>query len=143
VTQSNTFLGTRVLVIWIIFWKGWALWIAARKGEFWWFLVILIVNTFGILEIVYLFVFKKLIFNFKTKKFEERKEKVSEIKKETLDLITRHLASQYSILHNDNLTLITIKNYSQEAINFVKGANISILDQRSRNTCQLLIRSDT
>lgn len=68
---------------------------------------------------------------------------VSEIKKETLDLITRHLASQYSILHNDNLTLITIKNYSQEAINFVKGANISILDQRSRNTCQLLIRSDT
>jgi aspartate kinase len=68
---------------------------------------------------------------------------VSEIKKESLELITRHLAAQYSILHNDNLTLITIKNYSQEAINFVKGDNTSILDQRSRNTCQLLIRSDT
>ena len=68
---------------------------------------------------------------------------VTEIKKEALDLIATHLAAQYSILHNDNLTLITIKNYSQDSINFVKGGNTSILDQRSRNTCQLLIRSDT
>ena len=68
---------------------------------------------------------------------------VTEVKKEALSLIAKHLAAQYSILHNDNLTLITIKNYSQEAINFVKGGNTSILDQRSRNTCQLLIRSDT
>lgn len=59
-------------VLWTIFWKGWALWIAARKGEMWWFLAILIINTAGILEIVYLFAFKKMIFNFQTKKFEER-----------------------------------------------------------------------
>ena len=71
-----------VFVIWTVFWKGWALWIAARKGEVWWFLIILIVNSAGILEIVYLFFFKKMIFNFETKKFEERTETVSEVKKE-------------------------------------------------------------
>ena len=71
-----------VFVVWTVFWKGWALWIAARKGEVWWFLAILIVNTAGILEIIYLFAFKKMIFNFQTKKFEERTEKVSEVKKE-------------------------------------------------------------
>lgn len=71
-----------VFVVWTVFWKGWALWIAARKGEVWWFLVILIVNTGGILEIIYIFFFKKMVFNFSTKKFEERTEKVSEIKKE-------------------------------------------------------------
>ncbi len=61
-----------VFVIWTIFWKGWALWISARKGEVWWFLAILILNSAGILEIAYLFFFKKMIFNFKTKKFEEQ-----------------------------------------------------------------------
>ncbi len=71
-----------VTVAWTIFWKGWALWIAARKGELWWFLAMLIINTFGILEIVYIFFFKKMVFNFKTKKFEERvqKETVKEAK---------------------------------------------------------------
>jgi hypothetical protein len=59
-------------VAWTIFWKGWSLWISARKGEFWWFIAMLIINTFGILEILYLFVFKKMKFNFKTKRFEER-----------------------------------------------------------------------
>jgi len=63
-----------VFVLWTIFWKGWALWIAARNGEVWWFLAILIVNTMGILEIIYIFFFKKLIFNFKTKRFEEKKK---------------------------------------------------------------------
>jgi predicted membrane protein len=64
-----------IFVLWTVFWKGWALWIAARKGEMWWFLAILIVNTAGILEIIYLFFFKKMIFNFKTKKFEEQSKK--------------------------------------------------------------------
>lgn len=73
-----------VFVLWTVFWKGWALWTAARKGEMWWFLAILIVNTAGILEIVYLFFFKKMIFNFKTKKFEEQKENASAKKEEPI-----------------------------------------------------------
>ena len=42
-------------IAWIIVWKGWALWHAARREESLWFIVLLIVNTAGILEIIYLF----------------------------------------------------------------------------------------
>lgn len=48
-----------VLLIWSLFWKGLALWHSARRGEYWWFGAFLIVNTAGILEIVYLFAFAK------------------------------------------------------------------------------------
>lgn len=41
---------------WVLFWKGLALWVSAREGKKWWFIAILIVNSFGILEIIY-FVF--------------------------------------------------------------------------------------
>jgi len=34
--------------------KGYSLWFAAKRNEKWWFIILLIVNTLGILEIVYL-----------------------------------------------------------------------------------------
>ena len=49
-----------ILIAWGMFWKGTALWHAARKGSALWFIVILLVNTFGILEIIYLFAILKL-----------------------------------------------------------------------------------
>ena len=42
-------------IIWVMIWKGLALWRAAERGEKIWFTVILIVNTLGLLEIIYLF----------------------------------------------------------------------------------------
>jgi hypothetical protein len=48
-----------LLTLWSIAWKGWALWIAARKGSKPWFVALLVVNTLGILEILYIFVFSK------------------------------------------------------------------------------------
>ena len=48
-----------VIVIWSLFWKGWALWLAARRGEKIWFIILLIVNTVGILEIIYIFAVAK------------------------------------------------------------------------------------
>ena len=48
------------LVLWSIFWKGLALWHSGRRGEPWWFVVFLVVNTIGILEIIYLFLIVKL-----------------------------------------------------------------------------------
>jgi methionyl-tRNA synthetase len=48
-----------VLVLWSIVWKGLALWKAAREGSKVWFVVLLVVNTVGILEILYLYVFSK------------------------------------------------------------------------------------
>ncbi len=48
-----------ILVLWSIIWKGLALWKAARLGSRVWFVVLLVVNTLGILEILYLYVFSK------------------------------------------------------------------------------------
>lgn len=48
-----------LLIIWSLVWKGWALWTAARKGSKSWFVALLIVNTLGILEILYIYVFSK------------------------------------------------------------------------------------
>jgi len=62
-----------VIIIWSIVWKGFALWKSAREGSKVWFVVLLVVNTVGILEILYLYVFSKESFNkfiqrtFKTK----------------------------------------------------------------------------
>lgn len=44
-----------ILAIAIIALKGYSLWNAARRGEKWWFFFLLIVNTAGILELVYIF----------------------------------------------------------------------------------------
>ncbi len=48
-----------VLVLWELFWKGIALWKAARESQRYWFIAILILNTAGILPIRYIFLFKK------------------------------------------------------------------------------------
>jgi len=48
-----------IALVWSLVWKGLALWRAARRTDKWWFIVLLVVNTVGILEILYLFVFSK------------------------------------------------------------------------------------
>ncbi len=50
-------LAFTVLAIWTIVWKGIALWKAARNNSSIWFVVLLLVNTLGILEIIYIFFF--------------------------------------------------------------------------------------
>ena len=49
-----------LVVLWSLFWKGLALWHSGRRGQPWWFAIMLVVNTAGILEIVYLFLVIKL-----------------------------------------------------------------------------------
>ncbi len=57
-----------IMMVWVLVWKGFALWKAARAGSKVWFIIILLVNTLGILEIIYIFAVKPRIkFNFKTK----------------------------------------------------------------------------
>jgi methionyl-tRNA synthetase len=50
------------IIAWSLFWKGLALWHAGRRGQPWWFVIMLVVNTVGILEIIYLFAVLKLKF---------------------------------------------------------------------------------
>lgn len=45
------------LIVWSLAWKGLALWKAAQVGHKGWFVALLIVNSLGILDILYLYVF--------------------------------------------------------------------------------------
>jgi len=59
-TQSILLLIALVIFItWSLCWKGIALWTAAKNGSKKWFIFMLIVNTAGILEILYIFYFSK------------------------------------------------------------------------------------
>jgi methionyl-tRNA synthetase len=42
-------------LIWSIFWKGSALWKSANKKQLVWFVILLTINTLGLLEIAYIF----------------------------------------------------------------------------------------
>lgn len=48
-----------LIFVWSLVWKGVALWKAAKSEQRNWFVVMLVLNTFGILEIIYLFRFTK------------------------------------------------------------------------------------
>ncbi len=48
-----------IALMWSLPWKGFALWRAARNKQSAWFIVILLLQTVGILEIFYLFFFQQ------------------------------------------------------------------------------------
>ena len=48
-----------VLMIWALIWKLIAMWKSARNSQLGWFIVLGIVNTIGILDILYIYVFSK------------------------------------------------------------------------------------
>ena len=52
-------IGFVILIIWSTIWKGLALWKAAKNDSLKWFVVLLVVNTAGILEILYIYIFSK------------------------------------------------------------------------------------
>jgi len=52
---QNNMLALIVSLVWVLPWKGYALWTASKRNDKIWFIVILIVNTFAILEIFYIF----------------------------------------------------------------------------------------
>jgi phage shock protein PspC (stress-responsive transcriptional regulator) len=67
-TMAATYLGISpalvgvllaAVAVWTLAWKGVALWFAARNHQKKWFIVLLILNTVGILDIVYLLWFRR------------------------------------------------------------------------------------
>ncbi|MFH0988035.1 MAG: DUF5652 family protein [Parcubacteria group bacterium] len=54
------FVVLALAMIWSLVWKGIALWHAARNGHKIWYVIMLIVNTVGILEIIYIFAVAKV-----------------------------------------------------------------------------------
>jgi hypothetical protein len=47
------------LIVWSLFWKGLSLWKAARAKQKYWFVALLLVNSLGLLEIIFLAFFQK------------------------------------------------------------------------------------
>lgn len=47
------------LIIWSVIWKGIALWKCGRNNQLVWFIVMLVLNTAGILPIIYILFFQK------------------------------------------------------------------------------------
>jgi hypothetical protein len=62
-----------VIVIWSIVWKLLALWKSARKNSPVWFVLLAIINTVGILEILYIYVFSEI--DYKKKAPEKKKRR--------------------------------------------------------------------
>jgi len=56
--SQNPYLFTAAL-IWILAWKGVALWTAAKADSKKWFVALLVINTMGLLEISYIYYFSK------------------------------------------------------------------------------------
>jgi hypothetical protein len=50
------------LTLWVMAWKGLGLWYAANSRQKYWFIALLLLNTLGILPIIYLFAFCKTPF---------------------------------------------------------------------------------
>jgi len=48
-----------LIIAWSIIWKAIAVWHAARNSQLGWFIALFIINTVGLLEIIYLVFFRK------------------------------------------------------------------------------------
>lgn len=49
-----------LLMVWTLFWKGLSMWHAADRKQPWWFVILLVVSTAGILDMIYIFGVAKL-----------------------------------------------------------------------------------
>ena len=69
--EAILWLAIVLAVVWSMVWKGIALWYAGRNAHLGWFITLFIVNTLGILEIIYIFAFRRVV---------PRPQKVSQLK---------------------------------------------------------------
>jgi hypothetical protein len=60
ISMGVLFIILAIISIWSLVWKGFALWKSAAKRQKIWFIVLLVVNTVGILEILYIYIFSKI-----------------------------------------------------------------------------------
>ena len=58
---SIALLVTILAVVWSMVWKGIALWHAGRNTHLGWFIILFILPTLGILEIIYIFLFRRVM----------------------------------------------------------------------------------
>ena len=56
------------------------------------------------------------------------------------DNLLLELQTQFKVLYNDNVQLMTIRNYNQETITKLSENKIILIEQRSRNNYQMVIK---
>ena len=56
------------------------------------------------------------------------------------DALINNLSSDYDIRYNTGLSLITIKNYTEETIDELSRDKELLLEQRTRHTYQIVVR---
>ena len=61
--QLNPWLLT-LIVVWSLAWKALALWFSARSNQKAWFIALIVINTLGLLEIIYLAFFRVKTHNY-------------------------------------------------------------------------------
>jgi len=64
-----------VIAIWSLAWKIAAMWKAAGKKSLAWFILLGVINTVGIFEILYIFVFSEMKLDEKSRKKSKKKKK--------------------------------------------------------------------
>ena len=83
-----------IIVTWTLFWKGLSLWKASKRNSPTWFVVLLVVNTIGILEILYYFLFSEMKLSGKN----DKKDKKG--KKSAKKPVRKNLKNQKAFLDN-------------------------------------------
>ena len=66
--------------------------------------------------------------------FDYREDKVKEL--------VKILGNDFKVLYNQDLQLITIKNYTAEAIDTISAQKEILVEQRTRNTYQIVVKQD-
>lgn len=56
---DNSWWLVPLMVLWVLPWKGYALWRSANRGDKKWFIALLVINTLGLLEILYICIFSR------------------------------------------------------------------------------------
>ncbi|HRY31866.1 MAG TPA: hypothetical protein P5531_02750 [Bacteroidales bacterium] len=49
------------------------------------------------------------------------------------------LSEHYIVRYNENLTMVTIRNYTEDIPDYLAGRREVLLEHRSRYTCQLVV----
>jgi len=88
---STMILGLVIISIWTLIWKGFALWHSAKNQHKGWFIAILVINTMGLLPIIYLIWFKPKCENCEVKEKDVVKKKAVKkiVKKKTVKNTTK------------------------------------------------------
>ncbi len=58
ILQNNLFLFV-LIMLWVLPWKIYSLWTAAKRGDKKWFIILILVNSLAILDIIYIFAIAK------------------------------------------------------------------------------------